>query len=193
MNDFTIKVSGLPEINKALYSYSQQLGDKVALASLREGAKLVQREARQAAPRKTGRLARAIVIKRSRIHTAKRGGLIGVYLTIRTGKGKGDPKDGFYGRWQEKGWNVRGQARNAGNTPGKWNRRGSKFLLSKGAIRSAGFRGGRTTLPGKLNVLGKFFVRDSFLRNRETAVRLIIAAASSGAELLAHKTGLKGV
>lgn len=186
MNEaFSLTVSGLPEINKALYAYSQQLGDKVVLASLREGAKLVQRQARAAAPRKSGRLARAIVVKTSKLHSAKRGGMLGVYLTIRTGKGKADPKDGFYGRWQEKGWNVRGKTRTAQNTPGRFNRRGI-FRLSRAAT------GGRATLPGKLNVLGKFFVRDSFERNKVVAVQLIIAAASAGAELLARKTGLKG-
>lgn len=184
---FEIKVTGLKEVQKALYSFSQKLGDRIVIASLQQGANLVKRAAKNSAPRKSGRLRSAIVVRKSRIHSGRLSGdMIGVYLTIRTGKGKKDPKDGFYGRWQESGWNVRGQSRDESNTPSRVNRRG-KRLFSRSAIRAAGFSGGRTTLPGKRDISGKYFMRDAFRKNKMAAVQMIIAAANRGVELLANK------
>lgn len=105
---FEIKVTGLKEVQKALYSYSQQLGDKVVIAALTQGARLVQRAAKGRAPVLTGRLKRGIVVKKSKINSARRGGnLIGVYLALRKGKGRKDPKDAFYGRFIEDGFTAR--------------------------------------------------------------------------------------
>ena len=91
-----IKVEGIKEVNKALYSYSQQLGDRVVLKALREGAKLVQKDARKRVPRRTGTLRRGITIKNSKIHSKRRSnGKLGVYLTLKS--------SAFYGRFLEDG------------------------------------------------------------------------------------------
>lgn len=178
-DEFSIEIKGLKELNAALYSYSQQLGDKVVLASLMQGARVVQRAAKAAAPVRTGRLRRGIVVRKSRIYDGKKTpDKIGVYLTLRAGKGKADPKDAFYGRWQERGWNVRGKFR---EVIGR-NRNGTRKLAGPA---------GRATYPGKRDIPGKFFMRDAFVSNRENAVRMIIAAATAGAEILARKTGFK--
>lgn len=124
-DDISIKITGLKETQRALYSYSRDLGDRVVLRSLREGAKVVQKSAKQKAPVRTGRLKRGIVIRNSKIHSKRRGRLLGVYLTLRKGKGKSDPKDAFYGRWIEDGWRPHGRGR---MIPGK------KFI--KGAFAS---------------------------------------------------------
>lgn len=183
-NAFEIKITGLQKVNQALYSYSQKLGDKVVIDSLRLGARLVQRAARAAAPKKTGRLRRGIVVKKSRIFNGKfNTDKIGVYLTIKSGRKFGEG-DAYYGRFQEDGWETKGATRTEENTPGRRNRRG-KLLLSRAAT------GGRTTMPGRQSVLGKNFIKGAFFKNRENAVRLIIQAATSGAEILARKTGLK--
>lgn len=101
------------------------------------------------------------------------GDMIGVYLTIRKGGGRKDPKDAFYGRWIESGWNVRG-----------------KRISGRSASRSALNRG-RKSAPGIRDVPGQKFIERAFLANRESAARLIVQAAERGAEIVAQKTGLK--
>lgn len=184
MSDFAIKVTGLKETQRALYSYSQQLGDKVVIDSLKQGARIVQRAAKAAAPVRTGRLKRGIVIKKSKIYNGRqRADMIGVFLTILRGRRYGK-RDAFYGRFQEEGWEVRGASRTIANTPYRRTRGGS-IRMSRAAT------GGRATMRSGKRVPGKFFLRDAFARNKVNAVRMIIAAANAGGEILARKTGLK--
>jgi len=165
-----MKLTGIEGVQKALFSYSQQLGDRVTLASLSVGARFVQRTVKQTAPKRTGRLARAIVVKRSKINSPKRGSnKIGVFLAIRRGKGKKDPKDGFYGAWVERGYNVRGKSRGGAGGRGK----------------------GRKSLPGKRDIPGQFFMRNSFNRTKIAAVDLIVRAFIAGAEVVKRKVGLR--
>lgn len=118
-DEFSIRITGLKETQKALYAYSQQLGDKVVVASLMQGARHVQRGMKAAAPVRSGRLKRGIVARKSKIHNGRRrADMLGVYVTLRGGKGKKDPKDAFYGRWVEDGFTDRA---------GRWHP-GSKFM-----------------------------------------------------------------
>lgn len=150
--DVEIKVSGIREVNKALYSYSQQLGDKVVIASLLQGARLVQRSVKIAAPVRTGMLKRGIVVKRSKIYSPRRGGnKLGVYLTLRKGRGRKDPRDVFYGKFMDGGWTDRG---------------GNKHQ-------------------------GSGFITGTFNRMKGAAVRLIVASAERGAEIVKRRTGLR--
>jgi len=175
VSDFDIRINGLREVQKALYSYSEKLGDKVVIGSLKQGARVVSREAKKRAPKKTGRLRKAIVVKASKINSRRRkGNKIGVYLTIRGGKGKNDPKDGYYGRWQEDGWNTHG-----------------KSSGSRAKIRSFfGRKTGRKTAPGKTDVPGKKFIKGAFKTQKGNAVRLIVASAERGAEVIAKRLQL---
>ena len=102
MAETTITVTGLRETQAKLYSYSQQLGDRVVLGALRQGANLVKKAAQDKAPIKTGKLRRGIRVARSKIHRGKSSSdMIGVYLSVR--KGKSGP---FYGKFQEDGWKA---------------------------------------------------------------------------------------
>ena len=102
MSDETIVITGLRETQKALYAYSQQLGDRVVISSLRQGANLVKRAIERQVPVRTGKLKRGFKVAKSRIHSGKMSdSLIGVYLTLR--KGKTAP---FYGRFINDGWNA---------------------------------------------------------------------------------------
>ena len=100
----TIRVTGLREVQRKLYSYSQQIGDRVVLGALRQGAHLVKRAAQSNAPiGETGKLRRGIRVYKSKIHKGtKSGDMIGVYISVASKK-KGDP---FYGRFQEDGWKA---------------------------------------------------------------------------------------
>lgn len=177
MSDVAISVSGLPEVQRALYQYSQRLGDTVILRALREGAKVTQKAARSLSPRKTGNLSKGIVIKNSKIHSAKkRTNMIGVYLTIRAKK-KTDP---YYGRFQEGGWNTHGKL----NT--------LRLTIGRNGIRSTrrGIGSSRITGPGKTNVPPKRFIHGAFVSTQFRAAQVIINSATAGAEVLARKVNL---
>ena len=104
-----IEVKGLKEAQKALYVYSQQMGDRVVRAALRQGANLVLRQARANAPKVTGALRRGLRVANSRIYNGRRSAhVIGLYLSLRKGKGRRDSRDAFYGRWVESGFRARG-------------------------------------------------------------------------------------
>lgn len=107
----TIKVTGLRETQKRLYSYSQQLGDRVVLGALRQGANLVRKQAQIYAPVGKydiklgipgGTLRKSIRVSRSKLNRGRTSrDLIGVYVNVRLGK-----KGAFYGRFQEDGWKA---------------------------------------------------------------------------------------
>jgi HK97 gp10 family phage protein len=166
----TITVTGLKEAQRALYSYSQQLGDFVVFKSLRVGANIVRDAARAKAPvGQTGNLKRGIVVMKSKINNGRKSELLGMTVTIRTRKGAP-----FYGRFQEDGWNTRG-ARN-----------GSRSNI----IALFGARTGRKTQPGKTNVPGKKFINQAFIEKRAEAVDMIVRTSIAGADVLARKLGL---
>lgn len=147
----TLEVRGLKEANKALYAYSQQMGDRVIYASLRQGANLILRQARANTPMRTGALRRALTVKKSKIHNGRRiVGSLGVYLSIRKGKGRKDAKDAFYGRIIEGDWTSRGKRK----IPGKRfvqrayqaQQANAARLIAQSAIRGAEIVARRTGL-----------------------------------------------
>jgi hypothetical protein len=103
MSEDVITVGGLQEVQRTLYAYSQQMGDRVVRMALRQGANHVLRGIREGVPIKTGLLKRrGFRVANSRIHNGRRQSeLIGLYIGLR--KGKGDP---FYGRFQNDGFTV---------------------------------------------------------------------------------------
>lgn len=178
MADFEIKVSGLREVQKSLYQYSQQLGDKVVIDALKLGARAMQAKARAGAPKLTGRLRRGIVVKKSKINNGKRKETLGVYLTLRKGKGRKDPKDAFYGRFLEDGWNARGKSRTG---------KGQRAEI----VARFGNRTGRKSLPSARNIPGIKFMHGAFNSTKQQSANIIVAAVERGAQILKRKTGLK--
>jgi HK97 gp10 family phage protein len=178
VSDFEINVSGLREVQKTLYQYSRQLGDRVVIQALLEGARYMQKTARSNAPRLTGRLRRGIVVRKSKINNGKRRNTLGVYLTIRRGRGRADPKDAFYGRFLEDGYNVRGKNRTS---------KGQR----KEIVNRFGSRTGRKSLPGSRDIPGIKFMKKAFDSTKQASARLIVAAAERGATILKTKVGLK--
>lgn len=147
----TLEITGLKEAQKALYAYSQQMGDRVVRSALRQGANLVLRQARANAPRRTGALRKALRVANSRLYNGKRSrDVIGLYLSIRKGKGRKDSRDAFYGRFVESGWTSRGGRA----IPGKRfvqrayqaQRQAAARLIAQSAIRGAEIVARRTGL-----------------------------------------------
>lgn len=114
----TLHISGIRETQKALYSYSQKLGDRVVVGALREGAKVTLKHIRASAPvykgpeRKgviKGTLKKGFAVRKSKIHSGKQSATIGVYIALKKAKGGTtgrNPKDPFYGKFQEHGWRA---------------------------------------------------------------------------------------
>jgi HK97 gp10 family phage protein len=176
--DFELKVTGLREVQRSLYSYSQQLGDKVVIQALLEGARFMQKRARANAPKRTGRLRRGIVVRKSKINNGKRRELLGVYMTLRKGRGRADKNDAFYGRFVEDGYNVRGKSRT-----GKGQR--------KEIVERFGRRTGRKSLPGSRDIPPQRYMKRAFDSTKEASARLIVAATERGALILKRKLGLR--
>lgn len=99
-----IDIRGLAETQRAIYQFSERLGDRVTLLALRAGANFLLKKVREAEPVKTGRLKRATVVLNSRINRRRRNGKVGVYVTAKKGKRRNDPKGAFYAGFIENGF-----------------------------------------------------------------------------------------
>lgn len=170
MSDEQIIISGLQDTQKTLYSYSQQMGDRVVRMALRQGANHILRGIRELVPVRTGLLRRrGFRVANSRIHNGRRASeLIGIYISLR--KGQGDP---FYGRFQNDGWVPQraGQALKGGNA-------------RRDAQRESQLAG------GKRRVSGKGFVQRAFAERREDAVQIAVQSAEAGAEAIKRRLGM---
>lgn len=89
----------IARIQRRLSEVPKKLGNKWTKKGLREGAKVVQKEARRGAPKKTGQTRRAIKVKSLR----KQKNSIAMDLQIGEGDYKGDQ---YYASFQEFGWHV---------------------------------------------------------------------------------------
>lgn len=107
MAEFEIKITGIQEAQKKLYAYSQQLGDRVVIRALTNGARLLQKQARFNAPKRTGSLRRQIVVRKSRLNNGRRTArALGVYITIKRPRGIRSGQ-AYYGHALEYGWRDR--------------------------------------------------------------------------------------
>lgn len=113
MADGIVDIKGIKETQQQLEKFSVKLADRIILLALRSGANFMLKQIRQAQPKRTGRLRRATVVKTSRINRRRRNGRVGVYITIKAGKKRNDPKGAYYGRFVEGGY-KRGSKKVAG-------------------------------------------------------------------------------
>lgn len=119
-----VKISGIPDVKAALRDVVPKLRKKALRDALRAGARLVQREARRLTPviklstqsgasavrrgvRGIGTVKRAISVRTSKLST--RQGNVGVFVNVRPARagqrGARNPRDPFYWRWLNFGWN----------------------------------------------------------------------------------------
>lgn len=125
-------VRGIPELKAALLSIPDKLRVRALRNALAAGARVVQKEARRLTPvlklttrsgqrayrkglRKPGTVQKAISVRTSK--AAKRAGNVGVFVNVRPAKGLArgakSPRDPFYWRWIDNGWNPAGRDRSA--------------------------------------------------------------------------------
>lgn len=106
--------TNLPDFSREIARMGTEFGPVVARAATRAAAQVIRREAVRRAPRRTGRLARAIYIKRSRDSTR---GREHYFIGVRQGRraqairrrGKTINLDAYYWRFLEGGWIPRGR------------------------------------------------------------------------------------
>lgn len=162
-------VGGLPDLREALRAIPAKLRKRALREALRDGARLVQREARRVAPvlklstysgaralqrgvRRVGTLRRAIAVRTSKL--ASRRGDVGVFVNVRPAKGADrgakSPRDPFYWRWLNFGWNP------GGSDPGRAGKRERRRInRSRGPKTKGGQRfleAGATMLRRALDV-----------------------------------------
>lgn len=122
---YSIRIQGIAEIQRALFQFNAQLGERVNRLAVRKGANYMLKEIRNAAPVSAkgsqekdntgrgvythfppGRLKRAIKVKNSKINQIRKNGNVGVFITISPGKKRNDPKGAWYGKFVEVGYNT---------------------------------------------------------------------------------------
>ena len=140
--DFEVKVTGIPDMRAALARVPQVLRRRVLRNALAAGGRVFQRAARRLAPvlklpirngagsviRQPGTLRKAISVRTSKL--ASRRGNVGVFINVkplrgagRTGPGSKNPKDPYYWRWMEFGFNAAGKRTAGRGAAGKSYRR----------------------------------------------------------------------
>ena len=122
-----LKVGGLPDLKAELRAIPDKLRKRALRNALAAGARVVQRQARAAAPvlklstfggssafirgvRKPGTLRKAISVRTSKV--SRRAGNVGVFVNVRPAKkgnrGAKNPNDPFYWRFVNFGYRTRG-------------------------------------------------------------------------------------
>lgn len=176
-----IEVQGLQELINKLALLPDKITQQVVRQSLRVGANMVLRPARQNAPYKSGTLRRGIRIVTSKIH--RKPPEIGIYVAIKrrkkdaggryipgkkeTEKFKNDP---FYGRFMEDGFTVGGRKiRKTYEWTNKRSKKGKKTTHVKSRWEREGGR----------FVEGKHFMRNAYESNKTAALQAIVHDAEA--------------
>lgn len=102
-----ISVHGLAEVKASMKALPPHLSNKIIQRALVAALRPMARQARQNAPKATGRLRRSVIVRRSKIH--KPGGrLVGAFVTVRRGRKRGDLRGAYYAGMVEAGHRTRG-------------------------------------------------------------------------------------
>ncbi|MGZ5000620.1 MAG: HK97-gp10 family putative phage morphogenesis protein [Methylomonas sp.] len=194
MDDFSIKIRGISEIQKALFQFNAKLAERVTRLALRKGANYMLKEIRNATPVKTGRLKRAIKVKNSRINTIRNNGSVGVYITVSPGKSRNDPKGAWYGKFVETGYN-RGSQTVGGRRAVHMGLISNSQLSAKRAFVNSKRRAGRSAAGiryryGGQAVEGRHFVLNTFNATAPTALAIMVEASEVAAKHLAQELNL---
>jgi HK97 gp10 family phage protein len=140
------KVHGLPDLKEALRQLVPKLRRRALRNALAAGAREIQKEARSKTPvmspaalavrkgyRAPGTVKKAISVRTSKL--ASRAGDVGVFVNVRPAKtgarGAKNPRDPFYWRWQNWGWNAARASDGLGKTGKRFRRDLRKTTTSK--------------------------------------------------------------
>ncbi|UOA08324.1 HK97-gp10 family putative phage morphogenesis protein [Methylobacter sp. S3L5C] len=187
MTDFSVRIRGIAEIQRALFQFNKRLGERVTRLAMRKGANYMLKAVRSAAPVKSGRMKKAIKVRDSKIHTIRRNGNVGVYLKIKPGKKRDDTSGAWYGKFVENGRNT-GSAHNTGAAAAR-----QSIGLGSGARlrRDRRFVNATYRRPGAgRNIPGKHFILSTFNATSPTALAIMVEASEVAMRHLAHELNL---
>lgn len=189
-------VKGLDQVKNAFKQLPEKLATRITRQVLRQGANDMARKIRAAAPVKTGRLRKAIRVRNSSIHTLRKNGNVGVFVTVYAGKNRKDPKGAWYGKFIENGYN-RGSKAVTGRQAVALGVVSREQLATKQALVASRRRIGRVKQGiryrhGGKAVEGLHFVRNTFNANAEQAAQKIVSASYVAADAVARELNLRG-
>ncbi len=181
----SITLQGVTELNRALAELNRNLPERVAKIALRQGANGMLKNIRAAAPKKTGRLRRAIKVKNSKINRARNNGKTGVYITITPGKSRTDPKGAYYGPFQEYGYTATGRNKGTEVTVSRTTKAERQAYKQRTGRRLRVY----AHRPEARQIQGKHFVANTFAATKEQTAQTIAAAMENAARQLAQQIG----
>lgn len=185
MDNADIRVHGTEELKRALAAFNNQLAERVTKATLRQGANYMARHIRAAAPKRTGRLRRAIKVKNSKINRPRTNGKVGVFISISPGKSRTDPKGAWYGKFQENGYTATGRAKGREVTTSATTRRERQEYKQRTGkrLRVYAYR------PGARKIEGQHFIRNTFHATKMETLQVIVSAQEIAGRQLAQQLG----
>ncbi len=135
-----IQVRGLRELNSALKEFPDKLKKKAVRRAIAAGTKLVQKQAKINAPKKSGVLRRAIAVRST--PSRSQPNLVRSSVFVRTGgkrtkaaRARGD--DPFYWYFQEFGWRATGRRKRGGGLTRSKFRSNGRHIPPKRFMRNA--------------------------------------------------------
>lgn len=150
-SDDITRVTGLPDIRKALSDLPEMLRRRALRNALAAGARVVRDAVKAKTPvlaaartvpyRKSGTVRDAVRVRTSKID--RKAGDVGVFVNVKpAGKGQGGAKsasDPFYWRWLEFGWTPASKKAHGAGRAGMRARRKLRQRGTPRAIRGRGF------------------------------------------------------
>jgi HK97 gp10 family phage protein len=186
MEEFQLNIRGTREFQRALLGFNERLAQRVTKSVLRQGANYMTKAIKAAAPKKTGRLRRAIKVKNSKINTLRSNGKVGLFISISPGKSRTDPKGAWYGPFQEDGYHAMGTrpAREITRSATTRAQRADHQQRTGKRLRVYDHHGAR-------KIEGKHFIRNTFGSTKHATVQVIVSAYEVAARKLAQQIGFR--
>ena len=156
------------------------LAERIQRLALRQGANYMLKAVRQAAPKKTGRLRKAIKIRNSKINRLQKNGNVGVFLTVYPGKSRKDQAGAWYGKFVEVGYRRGSKAITGAQAVAAGILTREEYRLKRAGLRAkrkGRYAQGVRIRHGGNSVDGLHFVRNTFEQTKEQAARIIVEAS----------------
>lgn len=187
MTEFELNIRGSRELQRALLDFNARLATRVTRSVLRQGANYMAKNIRSAAPKKTGRLRRAIKVKNSKINTLRTNGKVGFFISVSPGKSRNDPKGAWYGKFQEDGYTATGRTKGREATTSMTSRAQREEYKQRTGKRLRVY----SHSAGARKIPGRHFIRNTYDATKQQTTQVIISAYEIAASQLARQLGFK--
>lgn len=196
-----IKVTGLGELQRALFTFNAKLGTRVTQLALKTGARYMQTAIKNKAPTgKTGRLKKSVRVRVSKLQKIQKTGSVGVYIIVGGGARK-NLRGAYYAKWVNYGYNSGSEVITGSQAVGRrlitqtdyQNRRLNALqrALSRRRPGRSIVVGGVRLRDGGKAIPGQHFVEKAFTANAQSTLDLIVAASEKTLTAIANEVNLK--